>query len=103
MGDIEDVQNTASGWFSGGCLSRVVGNVVSIDDVVVPVSLSWLKCGSLESECTFPAAGLGGSLVLGKRKLAGVVVPRAKKMDGLDTGGCAQRERELNSRHFRVS
>jgi len=52
-----------------------VGNVVSIDDVVIPVSLSRLECGALESECTLPRTGLGGSLVLSKRKLTGVVVP----------------------------
>jgi hypothetical protein len=66
--------------------------VVSVDDVVIPVSLSLLEGGTLESEGTFPGAGLGRSLVLGKRKLASVVVPRTEQMHGLDAGGCAQRE-----------
>jgi len=75
MRNIEDVQDAASGWFSGGGLSRVVGDVVSIDDVVVPVSLTGLECRALESECTFPGTGLGRSLILRERKLTGIVVP----------------------------
>jgi hypothetical protein len=64
--------------------------MVSVDDVVIPISLTGLECGTLESECTLPRTGLGGSLILGKRKLAGVVIPRAEEMDGLDAGGGAQ-------------
>jgi hypothetical protein len=66
-----------------------VGDMISIDDVVVPVPLSCLKCCPLKSECTFPRTGLGGSLILSKGKLTGVVVPRPEKMNGLDAGGSA--------------
>jgi hypothetical protein len=52
-----------------------VGDVVSINDVVVPVSLSRLESGTLESECSLPRTRLGGSLILGKGKLTSVVVP----------------------------
>jgi hypothetical protein len=61
-----------------------VRDVVPIDDVVVPVSLASLNGGGLEAEGALPRTGLGGSLVLGKGELAGVVVPRAEKVDGLD-------------------
>lgn len=74
--------------------------MVSIDNVVIPVALSWLKCGTLESESTLPRTRFGGSLILRKRKLAGVIVPRTEKVDGLNARRCAQRERELNSGHF---
>jgi hypothetical protein len=73
--DIEDVESAASGGLGGGGLSGIVGDVVSVDDVVIPISLTWLECGTLESECTLPRTGLGGSLILGQRKLAGVVIP----------------------------
>jgi len=52
-----------------------VGNVVAIDDVVVPVSLASLESGALESECALPRAGLGGSIVLSEGKLTSVVIP----------------------------
>jgi hypothetical protein len=52
-----------------------VGDVVTIDDVVVPVSLSSLEGGTLESECSLPRTRLGGSLIFSKGKLTGVVVP----------------------------
>jgi len=64
--------------------------VVAVDDVVVPVSLSGLKSRALESERAFPTARFGRGLVLGEGKLSGVVVPRAEKMDGLDSGRRAQ-------------
>lgn len=99
-GDVEDVEGSASGGLNGGADGRVVGDVVTVDDVVVPVSLASLEGGGLEAEGTLPGAGLGGGLVLGERELAGVVVPRAEKVDGLDTGRNAKRERELDSRHF---
>jgi hypothetical protein len=51
-----------------------VGDVVPINDVVVPVSLTRLESSALESECSLPRPRLGG-LVGGKRKLAIVVVP----------------------------
>lgn len=59
-----------------------MGDVVPINDVVVPVSLTSLESSALESECSLPRASLGGlggglvgGLVGGKRKLARVVVP----------------------------
>jgi len=63
-----------------------VGDVIPIDDVVVPVALSRLESCTLEAECTFPRTRLGGVLVLGKRKLAGVIVPGAEQVHGLDGG-----------------
>jgi len=76
-----------------------VRHMVAIDYIVVPVPLAGLQCRSLESEGALPAARLGGFLVLGQRKLAAVVVPRANQVDGLDARGSAKRERELNGRH----
>jgi hypothetical protein len=73
--------------------------MVAVNDIVVPISLTSLEGGSLEFECSLPGTGLGGGLVLGKRKLAGVVVPRPEKMDGLAAGGSAEREWELNGGH----
>lgn len=67
-----------------------MGDMVAINDIVVPISLTGLEGGSLEFECSLPGTGLGGSLVLGKRKLAGVVVPRPEKMDGLAAGRSAE-------------
>ena len=70
-----------------------MGNMVSIDDVVIPVSLARLEGRRLESEGSFPTTGLGRCFILGEGKLSGVIVPRTEKMNGLDPGGCAQRER----------
>ncbi len=66
--------------------------MIPVDDVVVPVSLTGLESRALESECALPGTGLRGSLILRKRELPGVVVPRAEEMDGLDAGRCAERE-----------
>jgi hypothetical protein len=63
--------------------------MVPIDDVVIPVSLSRLESCALEPELALPRTGPGGSLVLGKGKLAGVVVPGTEKVDGFDAGGSA--------------
>jgi hypothetical protein len=97
--NIEDVQNATSGGLGGGGLGGVVGNMVPINDVVVPVSLTSLECGALESECSLPCASLGGGLVGSKRKLTRVVVPRTEEMYGLDSGGGAEIEAELNGGH----
>jgi len=75
---VEDVQNAAGGWLGGGGLGRVMGDVVAIDNVVVPISLTSLKCCALKSECAFPRTRLGGVLVLSKRKLTCVAIPGAK-------------------------
>lgn len=52
-----------------------MGDVVPVDDVVVPVSLTGLERRALESECALPGTGLGGSLILRERELPGIVVP----------------------------
>lgn len=66
--------------------------MVAIDDVVVPVSLTRLKCRALESECPFPRTGFRGCLVLGEWKLSSVSVPRSEEVNGLDAGRGAQTE-----------
>jgi len=68
-------------------------HMVSIDDVVIPVSLTGLKSTALKSESAFPATGFGGRFVLGKWELTSIIVPAAKHVNGLDTGGSAERER----------
>jgi len=78
-------------------LSGVVGDVVSVDDVVVPVSLSLLQGSTLELEGTIPGTGLLS--VLGKGKLALVSVPGAEQVHGLAVGGSAESEVELDSGH----
>jgi hypothetical protein len=77
-----------------------VRDMVTVDDVVVPIPLTGLESRVLESKGALPGAGLGGGLVLGERELTDVTVPRAEKMDSLDARRDAERERELNSRHF---
>jgi hypothetical protein len=57
-----------------------VGDVVPIDDVVIPVSLTSLEGGVPEAEGAFPCTRLAGALVVGKGKLSDVIVPRTKKM-----------------------
>jgi len=74
--------------------------VVAIDDVVVPVALTGLESAVLELEGALPGARLGGRLVLGEWELSDVVVPRAEKVDGLDAGGDAEGERQLNGGHY---
>ena len=77
--------------------SGVVRDVVAIDDVVVPVALALLECGSLKLEAADPTASLLG--VLGKGKLALVAIPGAEKVDGLAVGGSAESEVKLDSGH----
>jgi len=67
---------------------------------IVPISLTRLKRRALKPKCTFPRTRFGGSLVLSKGKLSGIVVPRAEKMHGLDRGGSAKGKAELNGGHF---
>ena len=57
--NIKDVQDASSGRFGSRGLSRVVRYMVSIDDVVIPVSLGGRECGFLESEGALPGARLG--------------------------------------------
>lgn len=96
---VENVQLAASRRLSGECDTGVVGDMVTVDDVVIPVSLAGLKGRVLEAECSLPGTRLGRRLVLGERELTNVVVPRAEKMYGLNARGDAKRERKLNSRH----
>jgi hypothetical protein len=77
-----------------------VGHMVTVDDVVIPVSLTRYESSALKSESTLPATGFGGSLVFGEWELTSVVVPATEHVDGLNTGGSAERERQLKSRHF---
>lgn len=77
LGNVEDVQLTASGGLLGRSLTGVVRDVVTIDDVVVPVSLAGLEGGAGEAEGALPGT-LGRALVLGERELTDVVVPRAE-------------------------
>lgn len=72
-------------------------DVVSVDDVVVPIALSLLERRALEFEASYPAAGLLG--VLGERELAGVVVPGAEKVHGFAVGGGAESEVKLDGGH----
>jgi hypothetical protein len=67
---------------------------------IVPVALTLLQSGALKPEGTFPSTRLGG--VLGERKLAGIVVPRAEKVDSLDIRGSAKGEGQLNRSHFDI-
>lgn len=53
-GNVEDVQLTAGGGLEGRADTGVVGDVVAVDDVVVPVSLTGLENGALELEGALP-------------------------------------------------
>jgi hypothetical protein len=96
--DVEDVELAASGWLDDGLVGWIMGDVVSVHDVVVPVSLTLLHGATLEAEGTVPWSGLGGNL--GKRKLSLVVVPGAEQMNGLAASGGAESEVKLDSGHF---
>jgi len=76
--NVENIQDAASSWFGSWWYGRVVRDVISINDVVIPISLTRLKSGALKSESTFPATGFWGSLVLSKWKLTGIVIPATK-------------------------
>jgi len=54
LGDVEDVEGTACGWFQDRVLTWVVRYMVAVDDVVVPVSLTRLKQALLEFKGTLP-------------------------------------------------
>jgi len=99
-GNIKDVQAAASGRLDSRGLTRVVGAVVAIDNVVVPVPLASLEDRAGEAEGALPRARLGRGLVLGERELANIVVPGTEKMNGLDARGGADGERQLSSGHF---
>jgi len=92
-GQIEDVEFTAGGWLDGEFGSGVMRDVVPIHDVVVPVSLTGLEHGALETEGTLPGAGLES--IPRERELAVVVVPGTEKVDSLDISRSAEREIQL--------
>lgn len=96
-GDVDDVQLAASGGLGGVVLGGVVRDVVTVDDVVVPVALALLEGSTLELEAADPTTGLLG--VLGKGKLALVTVPGTEKVDGLAVGGSAEGEVKLDGGH----
>lgn len=54
-------------------LSGVVRDVVTVDDVIVPIPLALLQHVSLEFEASHPSSAF--LWVLGERKLSCVVVP----------------------------
>jgi hypothetical protein len=68
-------------------------HMVSIDDVVIPVSLTGLKSIALKPESAFPATGFGGRFVLRKRELTSIIIPATKYVNSLNTGGSTERER----------
>jgi len=96
-GNVDDVELAAGGGLGGVVLGGVVGDVVAVNDVVVPVALALLEGLALELEASGPSSDLLG--VLGKGKLSGVVVPRAEKVDGLAVVGSAESEVKLDSGH----
>jgi len=98
MRDVQGVQLATSGGFGDRLAGGIVGDMVAIDDVVVPVSLTLLQGCTLEPESSLPATGL--SRVLVQRKLSIVVVPRSKKMDCLAVRRSAECEVELDCCHF---
>lgn len=98
--DVDDVELAASGGLGGVLLGWVVGDVVAVNDVVVPVALALLEGGTVELEAASPAAGL--LLVLGKGELTLVAVPGTEKVDGLAVGGSAESEVKLDGSHCEV-
>ena len=95
--DIDDVELAAGGGLSGVVLGGVVGDVVAVDDIVVPVSLALLQSSTLEFEAADPTASLLG--VLAKRKLTLIAIPGTEKVDGLAVGRSAESKVKLNSGH----
>jgi len=74
-----------------------VRDMIAVDDVIVPVSLTLFQRSALELEASDPSTALLG--VLGERELTLVVVPRAEQVHGLAVGGSAESEVKLNSGH----
>lgn len=96
-GDIEDVKLAAGGGLDGVLDGRIVRDVVTIHDIVVPVAATQLQHGGLETELAQPGTGL---VLGGQGQLARVVVPRADQVDGLNVGRGAQGKLELNGGHY---
>lgn len=94
--DVKNIELTASRGLYGGIFGRIMGDMVAIDDIVVPISMAGHKGRSLELECSFPTSLLR---TFGERELALVVVPRAKQVNCLYVRGRAKSEIHLNRRH----
>lgn len=77
-----------------------MGDVIAVNDVVVPVSLARLQSRVLEAKSALPGARLGRRLVSGEWELAHVIVPGAEEVDGLDAGGDAEGKGKLNGGHY---
>ncbi len=102
--DVKNVQFAASGRFGGVVLGWVMGDMVAIDDVVIPISGSeFQSVSALEAEGALPGARFGipddrqGQLVL-------VSIPGSDEMNRLDVWRGAKCERKLDgwTRHFLV-
>lgn len=99
-GNVEDVELAASGGLDDRVTGGIVGDVVAVNDVVVPVALALLQGLALETESALPATSLVG--IFGERELAVVVVPGAEQVDGLAVGGSAESEVELDGGHYEL-
>lgn len=64
---------------------------------VVPVPLTLPQRRTRKAKSSLPSPGLGG--VLGQGELAGIIIPRAQQMGGLDVGRRAESEGELSCSH----
>lgn len=94
---VQNVEFATSGGLSGRLSGGIVRDMVSVDDVVVPIPLTLLESTTSEFECTFPATGFGR--VFSQGILTGVVVPGSDEMDRLTFGASAQRKVELDCCH----
>jgi len=74
-----------------------VRDVITINDVIVPIPLALLQSSTRKLEASQPSTAL--LRVLGKRKLSGIVVPRAKQVYRLAVAGCAKRKVKLDCGH----
>lgn len=95
--DVEDVELASCCRFSCEFTGGVVRDMVAVDDVVVPVSLTLFQRGALELEASDPSTALLG--VLGERELALVVIPRAEEVHCLASCRSAECEVELDRGH----
>ena len=95
---IEDVQFSARSRLRGELLGGVVADVVSVNDVIVPVAGTEFEClGALEAECAPPGSGFGVTVLEHRqRELVLVVVPGAEEVDSLDVRRGTQGKGKLN-------
>lgn len=99
--NIENVEFSACSRLSGVFLGRIVRDVVAVNYVVIPVTLTEFESRALESEGSSPGAWLGCTAIFRQRELVLVVVPGADQMDCLDVGRSAEGKRKLNCcRHY---